>query len=66
MHSATGIMSEGVLIVPSGIETLVRPEAGQAEDVLIVPSGIETLKHQCQKCAVLKVLIVPSGIETKL
>ena len=52
-----------VLIVPSGIETLVPLSSVYSHNVLIVPSGIETRSILLNFDQNL-VLIVPSGIET--
>ncbi len=52
-----------VLIVPSGIETLLKISLSYVFKVLIVPSGIETL-FDSSNDPTLVVLIVPSGIET--
>ena len=54
---------DGVLIVPSGIETSFITVAASAFEVLIVPSGIETSTDPIGDGHTY-VLIVPSGIET--
>ena len=53
-----------VLIVPSGIETVLVLMVFDYLIVLIVPSGIETNLKQRSTLANKRVLIVPSGIET--
>ncbi len=52
-----------VLIVPSGIETLLFLSFPMISTVLIVPSGIETFFVD-HPSTFSEVLIVPSGIET--
>ena len=54
---------DGVLIVPSGIETTCVIKCTRDVPVLIVPSGIETTLARLPY-PVGDVLIVPSGIET--
>ena len=54
-----------VLIVPSGIETFLKPKKRSTHiAVLIVPSGIETCEKS-NRAMEARVLIVPSGIETR-
>ena len=54
-----------VLIVPSGIETLMKHTGKMCSGVLIVPSGIETYHLPDRQETGICVLIVPSGIETR-